>query len=498
MRKDYLKCLKVMVNLILTYSIVLLNSYATNIVLETGDVESPYLIYNETDLNRMSEEPTAHFKLMCDITLSKAWLGIENFSGILDGNGYNIYKYKNNEESSILGLVSINSGTIKNLGIFASENMNAEKCIYSGVFAGTNSGVIENCIFKGNICVSFYKNNTSASLLVGGISGMNIGTIRDCYVLGNISGENKTNGKVYCGGIIGLNEGHISDSFINGDIFSSSITSSGYAYGGGISGYNKGKIFNSGSRGSVYAHAYSNYSYSGGVIGFQDYGGECKNSYSSSTISATAYLGGTTYGGYCLGGLIGNNNGMVENCYAVGYISKYIYNNSYGGLVGSSDINSNSKILNSYFDKSLTGCSANGFGTAYTSAEMRNLDNYRQWDFMNIWGYTQGAYPILQKEKTFYDKFDVCNIIVDEEQIGIELSSNLKTVEEGLVIVGIYDEKDCLTKLLTRKINGFNIDDSFNFYIKINKEKDKKIKAYLWKDAMELTPIANVYTKRFK
>lgn len=498
MRKACFKCLKVMGELILIYLIVLLTSYATNIVLETGDEESPYLIYNETDLNRMSEEPTAHFKLMCDITLSNAWLGIENFGGTLDGNGYNIYKYKNNEESSTLGLVSINSGTIKNLGIFVSENINAKKCIYSGVFAGTNSGVIENCMFKGNICVSFYKNNTSASLFVGGISGMNIGTIRDCYVLGNISGENKTSGKVYCGGVTGLNEGNILDSFINGDVFSNSITSSGYVYGGGISGYNGGIISNCGSQGSVYAHAYSNYSYSGGITGFQDYEGECKNSQSCSTISATAYLGGTTYGGYCLGGLIGHNNGMIENSYAAGYVSKYTYNNSFGGLVGSSDTNSNSKILNSYFDKSSTGCSANGFGIACSSVEMRSLDNYKQWDFVNIWKFTQGEYPSLQKEKFSYDKFDIYNITVDEEQISIDLLPNLTTVEEGLLIVGIYNEKDCLTKLLTKKINSSNLDDSFNFYTRINKEDDKKIKAYIWESEMGMTPIANVYTKRFR
>ena len=102
------------------------------------------------------------------------------------------------------------------------------------------------------------------------------------------------------------------------------INISGNIYFGGLVGeMDSGEITNCYTTGNIYE--LSRRGYIGGVVGAV-YGGSITNSYSGTNLYA--YASGSEY---YYGGLIGNNQGDIENCYATGFVSGRI---STGGLVG--------------------------------------------------------------------------------------------------------------------------------------------------------------------
>lgn len=149
----------------------------------TGTETDPFLISTEAQLVLINDFPTCSFKLLNDIELVDKWKYIgtygDNFSGVLDGNGY-----------CISGLTDYftkyNKGTIKNVGfnttacIVAYNEATMENCYsegavsQSGGFLHKNSkgGTITNCYSKGS-------KNCSAGFVY-----YNDGTITNCYCVG--------------------------------------------------------------------------------------------------------------------------------------------------------------------------------------------------------------------------------------------------------------------------------------------------------------------------
>ena len=109
------------------------------------------------------------------------------FKGTFDGNGhkitgFHIYRDDVNDTTAfnagLFGYIDT-SAVIRNLGL-ESDEYNAARS-YSGLFAGVNTGTIENCYVKGDFeCIG---NCT------GGFVGRNEGTIENAYVLGDVIGE---------------------------------------------------------------------------------------------------------------------------------------------------------------------------------------------------------------------------------------------------------------------------------------------------------------------
>jgi len=163
------------------------------------------------DLDRMRNNMSGSYVLVNDIDLSSfnsgEWIPIgttvlaQEFSGILDGQGYTISNIKITAGHALAGLFGVTSSeaVIKNVGL-------------------------ENIVI--NITVS-------DSVFAGGFCGISGGSIMNCYISGNVSAF-AVSGFAYVGGISGISNGNIENSYINCDV--SASAAAGFACAGGITG----------------------------------------------------------------------------------------------------------------------------------------------------------------------------------------------------------------------------------------------------------------------
>ncbi len=152
------------------------------------------------------------------------------FSGIFNGNGYeikNIHINSSNDDVGLFGYVS--RGKIINLGV--SGNITGKKDV-GGIAGYINGSRIYNCYNKANISGT----NTNGNVIIGGIAGSgdqyNVNNIiRNCYNIGNISGSTmattiNNSAWLYLGGILGQGE-NVYNCYNVGDI-SGEIRASAY------------------------------------------------------------------------------------------------------------------------------------------------------------------------------------------------------------------------------------------------------------------------------
>ncbi len=140
-----------------------------------------------------------------------------------------------------------------------------------------------------------------------------------------------------------------------------------------------GTVMNLGVSGSVIGH----YSI-GGLVGYNE--GTIENCYTSGSIYGTG-------GSSAAGGLAGyNNGGAITNCYSSSDVDYTFFDVRIGGLVG---INTGS-VISCYF----TDDSDNGFGTRKTSGWADPL-TFTGWNFTTVWaiddtGTINSGYPYLR------------------------------------------------------------------------------------------------------
>lgn len=210
---------------------------------------------------------------------------IENFTGILYGNGYKISKFKyNGPATEKIGIFGTLTGVVQDFKIDSSDitvtgTVNVVNSIDIGTIAAINDqGGINNCQVGVSKTYAPIIVNSNTIANVGGICGTNTGVISGCSVTaltcictGNV------------GGICGYNQSQIGGGSVNGceiHIYAGNA--------GGVAGYSDFTITNveiSGSNISCYngfpsasASYYpsSHYGRAGGVVGFSD-GGEIEN-----------------------------------------------------------------------------------------------------------------------------------------------------------------------------------------------------------------------------
>ncbi|NCC24572.1 MAG: IPTL-CTERM sorting domain-containing protein [Deltaproteobacteria bacterium] len=183
--------------------------------------------------------------------------------------------------------------------------------------------------------------------------------------------------------------------------------------GGWIVGALVGKNYNSILENCRTTGAVNGISGVGGLAGFNHTG----------TIR-TSYAGTETSGADSIGGLVGENQGGVEDCYAMGAVSGNdavgglvgrnieIVTRSYaagavsgssavGGLVGINDVHSGT-VSYSFYDRDVASQSDIGKGEPKNSAQMKTRTTFTDagWDFVDIWGMfgvTNAGYPYLIK-----------------------------------------------------------------------------------------------------
>ena len=212
---------------LLVFGILILGLHINANAQETSVPAGYTGIYNIADLDGIRNNPSGKYILMRDIDMTEdtkkggdwdngmGWTPIEEFTGVLNGNGHqiigmNIYT-EGSVEKDCIGLIgslittedsdedSDEEGVVENLGLInVTINANAK---YIGSIAGySNSGKIRNCYSSGKIRTLNQGNSDS----VGGIVGRSTWTqeIKNCFSMIDIVIESQ-NTSCQAGGISG-------------------------------------------------------------------------------------------------------------------------------------------------------------------------------------------------------------------------------------------------------------------------------------------------------
>ena len=346
----------------------------------TGDVNDPYKIKTAEQLLALGyywPDFNDNFILMQNIDFNDidpniiVSIGIPAFpySGIFDGNNNTIsnFKYYNDLENyvGLLGNIGPNS-VLKDISILNADIKGYQN---TGILAGSNEGLIQNCFVSG--CVDGYD-------YVGGLAGYN----EENAVINLCSSDVDVNGISRVGGLVGQNYNatiSMSDSF-------ATVTSSGES-AGGLAGTNFGNILRCFSHGLI-SGVYN----VGGLVGmnyffiwFPDTGMIC-DSYSTAIVE----------GDQNVGGLIGENRGTAFQSYSTGMVSG---NENVGGLTGLNYKFDSFQALvqDCYWDIETSGQQSSQGGEGRTAFQMKQQDNYTNWDFVKVWDIVDNqTYPFLR------------------------------------------------------------------------------------------------------
>jgi hypothetical protein len=179
----------------------------------------------------------------------------------------------------------------------------------------------------------------------------------------------------YCGlfGVL-----HINAVVKNVALENCDITTTG-SYAGALCGYAYDTdIDNCYSTGSI-----TGLNYVGGLIGNGSTDNTVDNCYSTCNVSGANYIGG----------LIGGIIHTLTDSYSTGTVTATGV--SKGGLIGYASVGS--VITRSFWDTDTSGIATSNGGTGKTTLEMKDIDTFVGWDFINDWNMTDGEeYPYLR------------------------------------------------------------------------------------------------------
>ena len=274
------------------------------------------------------------------------------YTGIFEGQNHTISGLYFKQETSFVGLFSVNSGKIANVGILDSYFYGQP---YKGWQVGgvcgsnTNQGAITNCYNTGIV---------RGSETVGGVCGSNYGTITNCSNKGNVGEDDES-----VGGVCGSNYGTITNCNNAGIV-------SGKSYVGGVCGKNSngGTVTNCNNTGEVRGTS----QYIGGLSGDND-SSSITNCNNTGEVKATGkFVGGLSGGNY--------NNGTITNCYYDGTV--------YTGAAIGDDMGTTEKVEGKTTEQ-------------YKTGEVAYLLQPDQSD--EVWGQTIGTdtYPTLGGAKVY-------------------------------------------------------------------------------------------------
>ena len=242
-----------------------------------------------------------------DSATNEGFVGIDDFAGTFEGNGYSISQLYGRSISGQSG-----SGLGTNMGLFAGttdtatiRNMGVAKArLYSvlgfdfvGALVGINSGSIVASYATGA------ANGGAGDDDVGGLVGLNYGSIVASYATGAANGGGDNDD---VGGLVGINSGSIVASYATG----AANGGAGDDGVGGLVGFNSGSIVAS------YATGAAN-----GGAGDDDVGGLVGLNYGSivASYATGAVNGGVGVGSDNVGGLVGINDGSATITASYGF-----------------------------------------------------------------------------------------------------------------------------------------------------------------------------------
>ena len=160
------------------------------------------------------------------------------------------------------------------------------------------------------------------------------------------------------GGLVGYNDGTVSNSYSTGSVTTITNDVGGLVGLNGVGGLIQFSFSLSNTNG---------FNSTGGLVGTNQ--GSVNNSYSQGSVSGTMWVGG----------LIGDitASGSVTNTYSTGHVSG---SSAVGGLVGASD----GFVANSFYDTETSGLDISDGGTGKTTSEMQSLSTFTDWDIIQI------------------------------------------------------------------------------------------------------------------
>jgi The GLUG motif len=221
------------------------------------------------------------------------------FSGAFEGLGNTIsnLKIRDKKTTKNVGLFATSSGVIADLVLQNFNVFGGDGGAIGGI-VGANSGSIHGVFADG---VTGDIGNTLGSASVGGIAGTNSGSIDWSISQGSVS-------DVYGGNAGGLVGNGVSGSITNSSS-ASNISGGENVRAGGLVGSNAGNISSSHASGAIIP-LFGQTPVAGGLVGISWASGSISNSFATGSVTTGEF-------GFA-GGLIGNNLGSINSCYATG------------------------------------------------------------------------------------------------------------------------------------------------------------------------------------
>ncbi len=354
-----------------------------------GGEDTPYLIYNLADLNRIRDDPAGHYRLMNDISVGNfSPIGEKDtpFTGSFDGDEHTVTIVMVVEDTTgnlatlyagLFGYIG-EGGSVRDLTVAGSvdasnvspnEFITGYGSVNAGGVAGYNAGSITGCTSSVTVTGSGAGQNGGADFVesaVGGLVGYSIGPITDCSASGEVSGSVKGSHPGYFGGLAGYTEDTISGSFASGDVQGLGESFCTVFTGGLVGRSTSGSLSNSHATGTVNSsHTGNQDSTAGGLAGTCDETGTITNCYATGAVVSTSYsitkagglVGDNSVNGYNItasyaagdvtstglgdypspyaGGLVCSNSGSLTNCHAEGKVTGagVLNGSTAGGLV---------------------------------------------------------------------------------------------------------------------------------------------------------------------
>ncbi|MFA7462662.1 MAG: GLUG motif-containing protein, partial [Anaerovoracaceae bacterium] len=370
-----------------------------------GSAENPFLVADADQLNNVRNHLDKHFLQTHDINLSgysggEGWEPIGDnstpFTGTYDGNDYSVNNLTidcNDNYSGLFGYIAVN-GNISDLDLNSVDVTSSSD--YVGGLAGRNNGLIDNCSVSGTVSINgwYYP--------VGGLIGENHGMITNCSFDGTVEGEDD-----YCGGLVGWDEGTIIDCHTTGTVRGDDEV-------GGLVGYKVSGIIRGSHSECTVTALNLNSTQTGGLVGNND--GEIDGCYALGAVTGNDYVGGlvgfnyspggaivnsyatgSVTGNDYVGGLVGGNGKSITDCYSSGAVVTPAASANTGGLAGYTT--AIGVVTDSFWNTETSGKNTSVGGTGKTTAEMKQQATFTDWDFTTVWGINStdnGGYPFLR------------------------------------------------------------------------------------------------------
>ena len=324
------------------------------------------------ELQAIQNNTSGYYYLTRDIDLSSFdWTPVDEFNGILDGNGFAITNFTLSNKDIVgynLGFIIINNGLLQNLKFLNVAMTVSSTSLYDdfAVLSTRNYGTIKNCKIEG--LINGYGSR------IGLIAHSNQGEILNCTTSGTIDGN-----ELASAGICYSNHGGLIQNCYS-DV---KIVAKGYV----------STIWKTTSAGICANNSYGNNS---------DVG-----------VIENCYFAGTIENGYEQCGIAYNYGecGNIKNCFINSSIGATC--DSFGKTFTIGNVDNSFSVQSCYYSNSMTMPSnTEKTGTAIDGAMFKNKEwlqttlGYREFisevqlwlDDSNVWVFTEDGYPKLYWE----------------------------------------------------------------------------------------------------